>query len=411
MASTWPAEWRHEGALTAGTLADRVRWQLDGWLSGSATVRPTAGIARLTLIPIEVVAARGRQLGFWGGETLLDERILARWPGCRPSSAARWGARCPSVRGGRSPAERVVRGAPPPRSTSPWPAPRSCPGAVAEPWPGQVPAPAPATVLAAPEPVEVLDASSRPVSVSARADVADASGSVHPSRRSAGGRGGVDGTVAGRRAVVGRTLATAVGHGSRWWAPTASPTCCASKMADGGWRPPTVIESLLIGRVLPADEQREFPRELAPTVQVRVAELARPAGGSEQRRGNARWLTQQTRTDGPAPGPAPDRSKTPCTSSTGCAISPAPLGLAVGGHRGAGRGRHLRVEAGGAHRARPPLRERRLRRAEGPAARRRLGRDPLPDRPHAVLAQLRGAGVLRRAQHVQGPGPDQRHRR
>src|SRR5690606_3165783 len=73
---TLARHWRHEGALTAGALADRVRWQLDGWLSGSATIRPTAGIVRLTLVPEEVVAARGRQLGFWGGETQVDERIV-----------------------------------------------------------------------------------------------------------------------------------------------------------------------------------------------------------------------------------------------------------------------------------------------------------------------------------------------
>ena len=100
--------WRHEGALTAGTLADRVRWQLDGWLSGSATVRPTAGIARLTLIPIEVVAARGRQLGFWGGETLVDERVeraVARVQGVLGLDAVT----VPEYRGGRSPGEWVVR--------------------------------------------------------------------------------------------------------------------------------------------------------------------------------------------------------------------------------------------------------------------------------------------------------------
>ncbi|EEP70909.1 UMUC domain-containing protein DNA-repair protein, partial [Micromonospora sp. ATCC 39149] len=28
--------WRHDGLLTAAAIADRVRWQLDGWLSGSA---------------------------------------------------------------------------------------------------------------------------------------------------------------------------------------------------------------------------------------------------------------------------------------------------------------------------------------------------------------------------------------
>ena len=50
--------------------------------------------APLTLVPQEIVAARGRQLGFWGGETLVDERILravARVQGLLPGSAElRW---------------------------------------------------------------------------------------------------------------------------------------------------------------------------------------------------------------------------------------------------------------------------------------------------------------------------------
>ena len=161
--------WRHEGALTAAALADRVRWQLDGWLSGSASARPTAGIARLTLVPVEVVVARGRQLGFWGGETLVDERIIravARVQGQLGADAVA----VPEVRGGRSPAERVVRV---PVTGIDLTVARSAvhPDAVAEPWPGQVPAPAPATVLVDPEPVEVVDADDRPVSVSGRAVV------------------------------------------------------------------------------------------------------------------------------------------------------------------------------------------------------------------------------------------------
>jgi len=164
--------WRHEGTLTAGALADRVRWQLDGWLGGSASVRPTAGISRLTLVPVEVVAARGRQLGFWGGETLVDERIwraVARVQGQLGSDAVT----VPEVRGGRSPADRVVRV---PVAAVDLTVARTSvhPDAVAEPWPGQVPSPFPATVWAEPEPVEVVDAGGRAVTVSGRAEVSGA---------------------------------------------------------------------------------------------------------------------------------------------------------------------------------------------------------------------------------------------
>ena len=102
--------WRHEGTLGAAAVAERVRWQLDGWLSGSAATRPTAGITQLTLRPEEVVAARGRQLGFWGGETLLDERAaraLARVAGLLGAEAVR----VPERRGGRGPGRAAHDGA------------------------------------------------------------------------------------------------------------------------------------------------------------------------------------------------------------------------------------------------------------------------------------------------------------
>jgi protein ImuB len=165
--------WRHEGALTAGALADRVRWQLDGWLSGHAAVRPTSGITRLALVPQEVVAANGRQLGFWGGETLVDDRVVravARVQGLLGIDAVT----VPERRGGRGPAEQVV---PVPAAAVDLTAPRpgARPEAVAEPWPGRIPAPSPALVHPDPLPVEVVDERGRPVGVSGRGE---ASGSL-----------------------------------------------------------------------------------------------------------------------------------------------------------------------------------------------------------------------------------------
>ncbi|GAB3811296.1 DNA polymerase Y family protein [Micromonospora zhanjiangensis] len=68
--------WRHDGLLTAAAIADRVRWQLDGWLSGTnrrpggagpvTPPRPTAGIIRLRLVPEGVLARAGLQAGLWG---------------------------------------------------------------------------------------------------------------------------------------------------------------------------------------------------------------------------------------------------------------------------------------------------------------------------------------------------------
>ncbi len=179
--------WRHEGALSSPALADRVRWQLEGWLNGPTRHRPTAGVIRLALVPDEVVAATGRQLGFWGGETEAAERVtraLARVEGLLEAAAVT----VPEWRGGRGPAEQVdlvpagtvdltadrtvERGGSPPISAS---AARAVPartppatGGGSAPWPGVLPAPAPALVHPEPVPVALVDARGEPVGVSGR---------------------------------------------------------------------------------------------------------------------------------------------------------------------------------------------------------------------------------------------------
>src|SRR5215211_4904134 len=60
-------------ARMAAVMAERVRWQLDGWLTGRAG-RPPGALTRLVLVPDEVVPDRGRQLGFWGEETETTQR-------------------------------------------------------------------------------------------------------------------------------------------------------------------------------------------------------------------------------------------------------------------------------------------------------------------------------------------------
>jgi protein ImuB len=69
--------WRHEGLLTAAAIAERVRWQLDGWLTGArrgAPNRPTAGLVRLRLVPDGVLVHLGLQPGLWGDTGAERER-------------------------------------------------------------------------------------------------------------------------------------------------------------------------------------------------------------------------------------------------------------------------------------------------------------------------------------------------
>ncbi|MGX6604265.1 Y-family DNA polymerase [Micromonosporaceae bacterium Da 78-11] len=69
--------WRHDGTLTAAAIAERVRWQLDGWLTGArrgAPARPTAGLVRLRLVPDGVLVHLGLQPGLWGDAGAERER-------------------------------------------------------------------------------------------------------------------------------------------------------------------------------------------------------------------------------------------------------------------------------------------------------------------------------------------------
>jgi len=156
--------WRHEGGLTAVAIADRVRWQLDGWLNAADWgSRPTGGITKLRLVPDQVVPDAGRQLGFWGGAREADERAgraVARLQGLLGPDAVT----VPERRGGRGPGERFA--------LVPAHGVRLGDAVVADdadrPWPGHVPAPSPAIVHVDPPRVELLDADGQAVRVSGR---------------------------------------------------------------------------------------------------------------------------------------------------------------------------------------------------------------------------------------------------
>jgi protein ImuB len=158
--------WRAEGALTAAAIADRLRWQLDGWLQGPARHRPTAGISRLWLAPDEVVPAGGRQLGFWGSDAATSDRAsraVARVQGLLGTGSVA----VPEWRGSRDPATQIAL-----VEAEAVDLTAERPGAgrarVAGPWPGRLPTPAPARIHGPPVLAEVVDATGSPVRVSGR---------------------------------------------------------------------------------------------------------------------------------------------------------------------------------------------------------------------------------------------------
>jgi len=228
--------WRNDGALTPAALAERVRWQLDGW-AGATSARgsgispqakqsfargprqasrsdcdhendTTAGLTLLRLIPDEVVPADGRQLGFWGGDQAAHDRAdraLARVQGMVGYEAVVTAV----VQGGRTPAEQV--------RWVPWGEPREpqrplVVETIPTAWPGSLPAPFPARVLDPPAPAQLWDEQGNAVVVSGRGEQSAAPARVQCAVLPGGG-GPVHGWVGPWASDV------------RWWDPPARRRC------------------------------------------------------------------------------------------------------------------------------------------------------------------------------------------
>lgn len=150
--------WLHPRLFSAPDVVDRVRWQLQG--SGSIDSGLGSPIARVLVAPEAVDDIGHHEDGLWGGGA--DERIhhgLSRVQSMLGHDAVLTA----TIGGGRALSERQV--------LVPW---GDRPVGVArkeQPWPGSLPAPAPSTVFEAPQPVVVLGADGRLVTVDDRGAV------------------------------------------------------------------------------------------------------------------------------------------------------------------------------------------------------------------------------------------------
>ena len=161
--------WLHPRSFTASEVVDRVRWQLQG---GTTEAGLDSGIVRVRIIPESVDAIGNHEHGLWGAGP--DERVhhaLSRVQ----SMLGHEEVLTAVVGGGRALADRQQLVA--------WgDRPADAAAAVArQPWPGQLPTLAPATVFAVPHPVHVLSHLGEPVSVDERGSL-----SAPPARFSGG---------------------------------------------------------------------------------------------------------------------------------------------------------------------------------------------------------------------------------
>lgn len=193
--------WRCAEPLTPAATADRVRWQLEGWLSRRGAGRSGEGLAVLRLVPEDVVDAGRLQLGLWGETGAADERArraLVRVQGLLGPEEVLTGV----AGGGRGPAARV--------RTVPWGDERAPALDPEAPWPGRLPAPSPSSVPPVPWPARVLDEAGRPVREAPRGGLSAAPAQV-----------AIDGTAAAPVRAWGGPWP----EEGRWWDPGAPSGC------------------------------------------------------------------------------------------------------------------------------------------------------------------------------------------
>jgi protein ImuB len=175
--------WRCARPLTAAATADRLRWQLDGWLTAGRRLRPAGSdssvrpemmgpemmgpemmgpgaITFLRLEPVEAIGSGLVQYGLWGSDGEDDTRAswaFARVQGLLGPEAVL----SPVISGGRGPADRITL-----VSWGDERVPERDPDA---PWPGALPAPTPSR-LTDPDasPVLLVDSHGAPVTVTDR---------------------------------------------------------------------------------------------------------------------------------------------------------------------------------------------------------------------------------------------------
>ena len=204
--------WRHDGFLSAAAVADRVRWQLDGWHPPSPGGEPgTGGITALRLVPDQLVRATGHQLALWG-EAVVSDRVARA--AMRVQAMLGHEAVLRPVRdGGRNAGEQVTH--------VPFGEKAEPRRAADQPWPGRIAGAAPGVVYPFGREAEVTDEAGRPVTVTGRCVI-----SAEPAHLF------VDGEPA--RRVTGWAGPWPLSE--RWWDPAAARRRARFQLLTGDGR-------------------------------------------------------------------------------------------------------------------------------------------------------------------------------
>lgn len=148
--------WLHPRWFSAADLVDRLHWQLQGGFRAGDVRAP---VDRVRFEPLTVVPDAVHADGLWGGTDERVERGIARVQGMLGHEAV---VR-PVLQGGRAPADR--------QALVPWGERPTGLRPTGPPWPGSIPPPAPARVLATPLAAEMVGDGGRSVDVDDRGGV------------------------------------------------------------------------------------------------------------------------------------------------------------------------------------------------------------------------------------------------
>ncbi|MDQ3542832.1 MAG: DNA polymerase Y family protein [Actinomycetota bacterium] len=182
--------WYRASGLSAMAIVERVRWQLEGWVSQPGGL--SSGVVVLRLNPDELRHDGGDQLRLWGGLSAADERavravtrlagmageqavLVPAWQGGRlPGDRYRW---VPATTTDLTDPDDTAQRLRPRLDSQPSPKRRGKrrrkepnESARSAPWPGSLPAPSPAVVLDARRAV-VMDLEGVPVAVCGRGEL------------------------------------------------------------------------------------------------------------------------------------------------------------------------------------------------------------------------------------------------
>ena len=152
--------WMLETTPTTMELTDRVRWQLEGWLSGRSGRPPSSGLTHLSLTALELSPATTSQAGLWQAPGHQAQSRARRAAERVESLLGAGSVQVPRAVPGRDPRSRV--------RLIPWGESEGAGESTGDepaPWSGALPEPSPSVVLLRPVPVRLTDVQGRELGV------------------------------------------------------------------------------------------------------------------------------------------------------------------------------------------------------------------------------------------------------